>query len=93
MIYISQLDDSKYYLEGRGHRDEHPVLVALELEVGEDSILLAPVGGKLYSCVAQNESGLCTFETKDGIILACGCVDVDTTSTCDLSVWENVQLL
>ncbi len=93
LIYISILDESRYYLEGRGDRDDHPALVALELQIDEDGLLTSRSDAKLYACVANNKSGLCTFITKSGKIVGCDCVDVDTTSTCQLTVLENIQLL
>ena len=91
-LYIGIVDEQRWYLEARGDRDEHPALVALELKIDGEKQLYAPLDAKIYSCVAV-EFGLCYFKTKNGEILACSCVDVDTTSTCELTVFEDIQLL
>ena len=52
-IYVSWLDDKKYYLEGRGKSgdDEHPILVALELTPDSKENLYVVDNAKLYACI------------------------------------------
>lgn len=93
LIFIGTYDDSRHYLEIRGDRDNIPVLVALELQIDEKGILTSRSDAKLYTCVANTQSGLPTFKTEAGMIVGCECVDADTPGTCELTVLENVALL